>query len=81
VLYTDGLVEYGRDLQRGEELLVRIVGETARSRASDPARRIFEAIFAESAPVDDVALLVAAFARNGEAARPMRDLRSTRATR
>jgi CHASE3 domain sensor protein len=61
MLYTDGLTEYARNVVEGEERLLRVCGEAAAGRVANPAQFIYEKIFDDESPVDDVALLVAAF--------------------
>ncbi|MBD5655531.1 MAG: serine/threonine-protein phosphatase [Candidatus Eremiobacteraeota bacterium] len=63
VLYTDGVTEHKRDLFVGEARLL----EAARlaADAPDPAAAIRAAIFAGSAPVDDVAILTISFKDSG----------------
>jgi CHASE3 domain sensor protein len=62
VLYTDGLIEYERDIVRGEERLLEAVKDVARTRPEHPAQNVFDSIFKAAGPPDDVALLVATFA-------------------
>jgi CHASE3 domain sensor protein len=60
VLYTDGLVEYSRDLEAGERALLeacRTLDRTARH----PARRILHAVLHGKPPADDVAILTIGF--------------------
>jgi serine phosphatase RsbU (regulator of sigma subunit) len=61
VLYTDGAIEYDRDLERGEELLRRTAAEVAAFGHVDSARAIHDQIFATRPPADDVAILTIAF--------------------
>jgi serine phosphatase RsbU (regulator of sigma subunit) len=61
VLYTDGLVEYGRNWETGERALVNAVRTVQRRATGDPASAIMEAIFKGVAPVDDVAVLTIFF--------------------
>jgi serine phosphatase RsbU (regulator of sigma subunit) len=59
VLYTDGLIEYERDVLAGEaRLLEAVLG--ARS-AVHPARALHDAVFGGAPPADDVAILTIAF--------------------
>jgi serine phosphatase RsbU (regulator of sigma subunit) len=55
VLYTDGVIEGQLDVVRGEEMLVAAAG--LHREADDPATAIFESMFGQSRPRDDVALL------------------------
>ena len=59
VLYTDGAVEYGRDIAAGERRLLQAVRDGG--HAADPAAAIREGIFAEIAPNDDVAIMTISF--------------------
>lgn len=61
VLYTDGLLEYDRDLIEGERRMLRAASDMARERTKDPADAIRRAIFAEYEPRDDVAILTVSF--------------------
>lgn len=64
VLYTDGLLEYDRDLLAGEERILRAVTSIAKRRLDNPAAAIRDAIFASYEPTDDVAIMTIAFARH-----------------
>jgi serine phosphatase RsbU (regulator of sigma subunit) len=61
VLYTDGLIEYGRDWEAGEARLLEAVRSVDRRSSIDPAATIMQAIFGGDAPVDDVAILTITF--------------------
>ncbi|HEY6234279.1 MAG TPA: PP2C family protein-serine/threonine phosphatase [Candidatus Elarobacter sp.] len=61
VLYTDGLLEYDRDLIEGERRMVEAARNIAVQRLSNPAGAIEDAIFKNRKPVDDVAILTIAF--------------------
>jgi serine phosphatase RsbU (regulator of sigma subunit) len=61
VLYTDGLVEYNRDWERGERALGDVVRGLRRDATTDPAATIANAIFKGAPPVDDVAILTISF--------------------
>jgi len=61
-LYTDGLIEYGRDVIDGERRLVRAVGESVVARDVDPARALLQRVFAGRDNTDDVATLTIAAA-------------------
>ncbi|HEY5258516.1 MAG TPA: SpoIIE family protein phosphatase [Candidatus Baltobacteraceae bacterium] len=65
VLYTDGALEYERDLDRGEKLLLQAATLAAVQRG-DPSRDIFARLFGDAAPPDDVAILTALFARSDQ---------------
>ena len=60
VLYTDGVTEGRHDVLAGERRLL----EAARSAAGedDPAAAIERRVFADNAPIDDVAILTLSFA-------------------
>ena len=66
VLYTDGLIEYARDVAAGQETLRRAVELAA---AEDPTRdhalRIVERVLGGEGTDDDLALLVVRFAEPG----------------
>jgi serine phosphatase RsbU (regulator of sigma subunit)/anti-sigma regulatory factor (Ser/Thr protein kinase) len=66
VLYTDGLIEYARDVAAGEDALRRAVEIAA---AEDPTRehalRIVERVLGGGGTDDDLALLVVRFAEPG----------------
>ena len=66
VLYTDGLIEFGRDVAAGEDALRRAVEIAA---AEDPTRehalRIVERVLGGGGADDDLALLVVRFAEPG----------------
>ncbi len=55
VLYTDGAIEDQLDALRGEAVLIAAAGE--HRDASDPAAAIFDSLFGQSRPRDDVAIL------------------------
>lgn len=86
VLYTDGLLEYDRDLLAGEARILEAVSRIARQQLDNPAEAIRDAIFKDYQPTDDVAILTIAFeqvpASAGES-QPQRlsvDFRGVRAT-
>ncbi len=55
VLYTDGVIEFSRDVEAGERRLLEAV---SRARAtSDPSVSIRNEIFGQKPPTDDVAIL------------------------
>jgi serine phosphatase RsbU (regulator of sigma subunit) len=60
VLYTDGLVEYGRDWDEGERRL-REVLRAMPADAGDPADALMREIFGSQPPIDDVAILTVRF--------------------
>jgi serine phosphatase RsbU (regulator of sigma subunit) len=62
VLYTDGLVEYDRDVETGEASLLRVSRETVEAKVADPARFIVEQMLKTPAKYpDDVAVLTIYF--------------------
>jgi serine phosphatase RsbU (regulator of sigma subunit)/CHASE3 domain sensor protein len=66
VLYTDGAIEYSRDLAHGEAALLRAVESVANGGVAEAAAAIREAIFRRQKVADDVAILTLRF--NGEQA-------------
>jgi serine phosphatase RsbU (regulator of sigma subunit) len=62
VLYTDGVIEHKRDLIDGERRLLDAARSVVAQQASDPAASLRRAIFADSAPEDDVAIMTVSFA-------------------
>ena len=66
VLYTDGLIEYARDVAAGEEALRRAVEVAAgEDPTRDHALRIVERVLGGGGTDDDLALLVVRFAEPG----------------
>jgi hypothetical protein len=63
VLYTDGVIEYDRDLAAGERRLLDVVRDVARRHVDNPAAEIERAIFASTDPRDDVAIMTVVFAK------------------
>jgi len=61
VLYTDGALEYDRDLLEGERRMLQTASDIAVRRLENPAGAIRDAIFAEYEPLDDVAILTISF--------------------
>ena len=57
VLYTDGMVEYDRDIVRGEEVLRKLVCEIAAPKSQDPANELVRTLFASRENADDAAVL------------------------
>jgi len=69
-LFTDGLIEYSRDWDAGEQRVVEAL-KTLDTDAADPAAVLLEQIFKGSAPLDDVAILTVSFresSKDGERA-------------
>jgi len=60
VLYTDGLIEHGRDAVAGEEQLAASV-QAIDVNCKDPAGDILRSILPDSRALDDVAILTIAF--------------------
>jgi serine phosphatase RsbU (regulator of sigma subunit) len=61
VLYTDGLIEYSRDLAEGEAALMEAAQAAAALPAADPAVEIRNRIFRDRKVADDVAILTIRF--------------------
>ncbi len=61
VLYTDGLIEYSRDLAQGEAALLEAAEAAAETPAPDPAAQIRDRIFRDRKVADDVAILTIRF--------------------
>ncbi len=62
VLYTDGLVEAGRDIDEGMEHLLRVVQTSEPFDSASPAQRIASEALLEE-PHDDIAILTVSFKR------------------
>jgi hypothetical protein len=62
VLYTDGVIEHKRDLIEGERRLLDAARMVVIQNSSDPAAAVRNAIFADKAPDDDVAIMTVSFA-------------------
>ena len=63
ILYTDGLLEYDRDLLEAERRILKIATEVARDNIDNPASAIRDAVFRNVEPADDVAILTIRFSR------------------
>ncbi|HTJ27306.1 MAG TPA: SpoIIE family protein phosphatase [Candidatus Limnocylindria bacterium] len=61
-LYTDGLIEYSRDVLEGESRLLDAVRTGARLGGREQARALIERVFARCTNTDDVATLTVASA-------------------
>ncbi len=59
-LYTDGLIEYSRDVIEGERRLVSAVREGIANADAEPARALVRRVFATGDNTDDVATLTVA---------------------
>jgi PAS domain S-box-containing protein len=57
VLYTDGLIEFDRDLIHGEELLVAAIRDLGSRVVAQPARHIANTVLAGAIASDDIAVL------------------------
>ncbi|MGH7683255.1 MAG: ATP-binding SpoIIE family protein phosphatase, partial [Vulcanimicrobiaceae bacterium] len=57
LLYTDGLVEYSRDILAGEAALLAAVGDEFGALSSEPATNIVERVFGVATNGDDVAAM------------------------
>jgi serine phosphatase RsbU (regulator of sigma subunit) len=64
VLYTDGLIEYDRDVLAGERRILDAVSAIALRRIDNPAAAIRDAIFTGYEPTDDVAIMTIAFSQH-----------------
>ena len=62
VVYTDGLIEYSRDVLEGERRLVEAVREGVARHDAEPARALVQRVFARTENTDDVATLTIAAA-------------------
>ena len=58
MLYSDGMVEYRRDILDGERRLREAVREAILARRPDPASVIQNSVFGDAAPRDDAIVLV-----------------------
>jgi anti-sigma regulatory factor (Ser/Thr protein kinase) len=61
VLYTDGVIEFKRDILEGERRLLRAVSDVAASQSASPSRDVLLHVFGDYPARDDVALLVVKF--------------------
>lgn len=59
-LYTDGLIEYGRNLEEGERRLLDAL-HAVHAETGDPAAALMYEIFGNEPPQDDVAILTVTF--------------------
>jgi serine phosphatase RsbU (regulator of sigma subunit) len=58
VMFTDGLVEWDRNISTGYRRLSRVLSRNDVIWSSHPSKRIAEAVLGESSPRDDIAILV-----------------------
>jgi serine phosphatase RsbU (regulator of sigma subunit) len=63
-MYTDGLLEQNKDIERGEQHLIDAITMVQKDQAKNPAEALKQAILAEDAPRDDVAILTLSFERS-----------------
>lgn len=61
VLYTDGLVEFGRDLAIAEERLLRVVSSVVGSGSPSVAADVMSGMIGEAKGADDIAVLCITF--------------------
>ena len=59
VLFTDGLLEFTRDLDEGERRIERAVSELATEHAGDLAHVLMERVLGSDTATDDIAILTA----------------------
>ena len=59
VLYTDGVIEYARDLEGGEAALIEAIESAASVPRGQAAKAIRDRIFSRSRIADDIAILTA----------------------
>lgn len=57
LLYTDGLIEYSRDILAGEATLLTALGDECSALSSEPAKNIVERVFGVATNNDDVAAM------------------------
>ena len=89
LVYTDGVIEYSRDVLRGEANLLDAVRGASAMPEADAALGIYERIFRRHALADDVAILTVRFvpitvptlAAGPPEARNQRDFDATEAER
>ncbi|HEY1728093.1 MAG TPA: SpoIIE family protein phosphatase [Candidatus Baltobacteraceae bacterium] len=62
VLYTDGLTEFARDIERAEKTMRSVMSDlVGNASVAHPAVAVQKAVLGENRPVDDVAILLAQF--------------------
>jgi len=61
VLYTDGLIEFTRDLAEGEARLLNAAAEALKRKAEHPAAFIADHVLGDAHPNDDIAVLTLSF--------------------
>jgi anti-sigma regulatory factor (Ser/Thr protein kinase) len=57
VLYTDGLLEFGRDIAEGERRIENAIRTLTRDRVEHLAAALMNAVLGEDEPTDDIAIL------------------------
>lgn len=75
-LYTDGLIEFARDIEHAERALLRAVDSAQRTALPDGhASRLVDAVLGGSTPSDDVVVVVVRYfaSQRREAAAPIHD--------
>lgn len=73
VLYTDGLLEYGREIAAAQNALLRATSSEVCSKMNGCAKRIFRSVTRRSATPDDVAILAVRIV-SGAQSTPSHDL-------
>ena len=68
VLYTDGLIEFGRDLEEGERRLDEAIALVSRNAEADIAGSIMQRVLGADQATDDIAILTATIHSLPEAA-------------
>ena len=61
VLYTDGLIEFERNLALGETRLLDAASQAVKERTGEPARFIADHVLRHVTPLDDIAILTVSF--------------------
>ncbi len=61
ILYTDGVLEHSRNVEKGEELLLTAIALAREQGKGDAASFIHQAIFRDRKALDDVAILTVGF--------------------
>jgi PAS domain S-box-containing protein len=61
VLYTDGLVEFARDMEDAEKRLLLVVSDALRCGAERPGEFIADHVLRDALPTDDIAILTIRF--------------------
>ena len=72
VLYTDGLLEYSRDIATAQSSLLKATSSAVRSEMNGCAKRMFHSVTRNAATPDDVAILAVRIT-SGVKARPLHD--------